>query len=63
MTKRSFPISNFRHEGRSYAPNYVDGLEKKLGDNANHYAKKSNLCADLCEVQKTYGGKFFRKFK
>ena len=61
-TRRKFPISKFVHDGRTYAPNYTQGYEKKEGD--KEFARKTNLCGNICEIQKNYGtGKFFRKFK
>jgi hypothetical protein len=61
-TKRKFPISKFVHDGRTYAPNYTQGYDKK--DSDREFARKTNLCGNICEIQKNYGtGKFFRKFK
>ena len=61
-TKRQFPISKFVHDGRTHAPNYTNGYEKKETD--KEFSKKTNLCTNICDIQKNYGtGKFFRKFK
>ncbi len=56
------PLTEHIHRARMYAPNYHENYEKRT--DGNEFNKKKQLCAEICEIQKTYGqSKYFRKLK
>jgi len=50
-TRRKNPVSKIKDLGHMHAPNYRDNYL----ESSNSFAKKTSLCNNICEIQRSYG--------
>lgn len=63
MTNKKKSIAEFADLGRLMCPNFNPEFQETLRDRPNAFRRPKGMCAYLCETEKGYGRKQFRKFK
>ena len=63
MTNKKKSIAEFADLGRLMCPNFNPEFQDTLKDRPTAFRRPKGMCAHLCETEKGYGRKQFRKFK
>ena len=63
MTNKKKSIAEFADLGRLMCPNFNPEFQETLKERPNAFRRPKGMCSYLCETEKGYGRKQFRKFK
>ena len=63
VTNKKKSIAEFADLGRLMCPNFNPEFQDTLRERPNAFRRPKGMCAFLCETEKGYGRKQFRKFK
>ena len=63
ITNKKKSIAEFADLGRLMCPNFNPEFKETMRDRPNAFRRPKGMCSYLCETEKGYGRKQFRKFK